>query len=259
LWRPKDAENKDDKKQLVKLAKLDIPRAPPLLHQTCMERKTANAGRLAELHPKFAARVEKLLAHLESEGYPLLITQGLRTWEAQDKLYAQGRTAPGKIVTKARGGYSHHNFGLAVDLCPSFNAEDTEVRRGEDIGQGSSPDLPQRSSAPSALKTTELDWNVSHPAWQKLLAAAPAFGLAEGARWRTFPDTPHFYPAEIPATTAKLRAIYAAGGMAAVWKWFEELAAGKTASQAGPAGVDAGATSEAVRTQTKKKAPNGQA
>jgi peptidoglycan LD-endopeptidase CwlK len=28
------------------------------------------------------------------------------------------RTAPGKIVTNAKGGYSNHNFGLAVDVVP---------------------------------------------------------------------------------------------------------------------------------------------
>jgi len=217
-----------------------------------MVRETANAGRLAELHPAFAARIEKLLAYMESEGYPLLIAQGLRTWQAQDALYAQGRTAPGKIVTQARGGYSHHNFGLAVDLCPIFTTEDTEDT--EEFKGAASPALKSSvSSAPSVVKKTELDWNTQHPAWKKLLANAPAFGLAEGARWRTFPDTPHFYPLEIPSGTTKLREKYAAGGMAAVWKWVDELAAGAVArapSPAGPAGATEGATGELVAPQT---------
>ena len=36
-------------------------------------------------------------------------THTLRTFAEQDKLFAQGRTAPGKIVTRARGGQSYHN------------------------------------------------------------------------------------------------------------------------------------------------------
>lgn len=40
---------------------------------------------------------------------------GHRSWEEQDALFARGRTAPGKVVTNARGGQSNHNFGIAVD------------------------------------------------------------------------------------------------------------------------------------------------
>jgi len=44
------------------------------------------------------------------------VIQGTRTYPEQDGLYAQGRTAPGKIVTNAPGGYSNHNFGVAFDV-----------------------------------------------------------------------------------------------------------------------------------------------
>jgi hypothetical protein len=47
---------------------------------------------------------------------PLRIAQGFRTFEAQEALYAQGRTTPGNIVTWARGGESNHNFGFAIDI-----------------------------------------------------------------------------------------------------------------------------------------------
>jgi hypothetical protein len=40
----------------------------------------------------------------------------MRSFAEQDALYAQGRTKPGKIVTKARGGFSNHNFGVAFDI-----------------------------------------------------------------------------------------------------------------------------------------------
>ncbi len=44
------------------------------------------------------------------------IISGTRTYSEQDRLYAQGRTADGPIVTHARGGYSNHNFGIAFDI-----------------------------------------------------------------------------------------------------------------------------------------------
>jgi peptidoglycan L-alanyl-D-glutamate endopeptidase CwlK len=43
-------------------------------------------------------------------------THTLRTFSEQDALYAQGRTKPGKVVTRAKGGDSTHNYGLAVDI-----------------------------------------------------------------------------------------------------------------------------------------------
>jgi peptidoglycan L-alanyl-D-glutamate endopeptidase CwlK len=49
-------------------------------------------------------------------GILIKITHGLRTAAEQDALYAQGRTAPGVIVTAARAGYSWHNFGRAYDI-----------------------------------------------------------------------------------------------------------------------------------------------
>lgn len=44
-------------------------------------------------------------------------TQTLRTIAEQNRLYAKGRTAPGIKVTWAQGGYSYHNYGLAIDIC----------------------------------------------------------------------------------------------------------------------------------------------
>jgi len=66
--------------------------------------------------------------------------------EEQAALYAIGRTAPGKIVTKARPGESYHNHGLAYDWAPLKPApkdptllvvdweDDTAFRIGEHIG-----------------------------------------------------------------------------------------------------------------------------
>lgn len=58
-----------------------------------------------------------LLVHLCKErDIPIIVTQGLRTIEQQNALYAQGRTIPGNVVTYARGGESYHNYGLAFDI-----------------------------------------------------------------------------------------------------------------------------------------------
>jgi peptidoglycan L-alanyl-D-glutamate endopeptidase CwlK len=46
------------------------------------------------------------------------VIQGYRTHAEQDALYAQGRTTPGPIVTRAKGGQSPHNWGLAIDVVP---------------------------------------------------------------------------------------------------------------------------------------------
>lgn len=52
------------------------------------------------------------------------IVQGLRTIEQQDAIYAQGRTKPGQIVTKAKGGHSYHNYGLAIDFALIYNGKE---------------------------------------------------------------------------------------------------------------------------------------
>ncbi|MBL8397082.1 MAG: M15 family metallopeptidase [Candidatus Accumulibacter sp.] len=67
---------------------------------------------LPEVQPYARALVQKAAA----SGIKIKILSGLRTYQEQDALYAQGRTAPGSIVTNARGGQSNHNFGIAFDI-----------------------------------------------------------------------------------------------------------------------------------------------
>ncbi len=82
-------------------------------------RDKVSEGRVALLHPSVRAEVKRLIEQAES-GFPpsmaIRIVQGLRTIAEQDALYAQGRTKPGAIVTKAKGGSSFHNYGLAIDF-----------------------------------------------------------------------------------------------------------------------------------------------
>ena len=67
---------------------------------------------LPEVQPYARALVTKAAQH----GITIKVISGLRTYEEQNDLYAQGRTKPGRIVTKARGGFSNHNFGIAFDI-----------------------------------------------------------------------------------------------------------------------------------------------
>lgn len=52
----------------------------------------------------------------EIYGIKIRITDAYRSFSEQDELYKQGRSKAGKIVTNAKGGYSYHNFGLAIDV-----------------------------------------------------------------------------------------------------------------------------------------------
>lgn len=73
-------------------------------------------GRLAGVHPDLVNCVKLAMGLCK---VPFVVGIGVRTAEEQAKLYAQGRTAPGKVVTWVR--VSNHQvkadgFGHAVDL-----------------------------------------------------------------------------------------------------------------------------------------------
>src|SRR5262245_30886186 len=57
--------------------------------------------RLAGVHPELSGRVIRIAVAMASLGFPMMVTDGVRTQEEQLALYAQGRTRPGPIVTSA--------------------------------------------------------------------------------------------------------------------------------------------------------------
>ena len=147
--------------------------------------------RLVGIYPVLAEKIRQIAQELQPEGIWIRVTQALRTIEEQDALYAQGRTAPGRIVTNCQGGHSYHNYGLAVDCVPS---------------------LPGDSYIP--------DWNADHPTWKRMEELGKELGLTVGAQWRSFPDAPHFqisgkYP--VGAPNDELRRIFQDGGFEAVF------------------------------------------
>lgn len=113
-----------------------------------------SADRLATVVPALASRVEHLMVALHALGVPVRVTQGRRTVEEQAALFAQGRTAPGKVVTWTM--QSKHLTGRAVDF----------VWRTADGGV--TYDGP----------------------WLLLGMAAEELGLVWGGRWSR-PDRPH--------------------------------------------------------------------
>jgi len=121
------------------------------------------------LQTEFGGSVYLWINDCEAEKLPVFLVEGLRSFERSEKLYAQGRTAPGQIVTKAKAGQSYHNFGLAVD-CVLMDSK----------GQ------PTWGFEPEGA------------VWKRVVTLAKARNLQWGGDWKSFKDIPHFQPAEVP-------------------------------------------------------------
>lgn len=75
--------------------------------------------RIKLLHPKLRDEVLNIYTDCLKEllgNSQLRFTHTLRTFAEQNELYSIGRTKQGKIVTNAKGGFSFHNYGLAIDI-----------------------------------------------------------------------------------------------------------------------------------------------
>ena len=77
-----------------------------------------NSRSMSDLNPKVAAMCSEFVNRCKAQGIDVIITSTYRDGEAQDKLYAQGRTEPGKKVTNAKAGQSFHNWRVAFDFVP---------------------------------------------------------------------------------------------------------------------------------------------
>ncbi|MFS0839089.1 M15 family metallopeptidase [Paenibacillus sp. 1P03SA] len=126
-----------------------------------------SARLLTGLDPGVVRKMDELLAKTAAIGIKIVITDDFRSMEEQDKLYSQGRTSEGKIVTHAKGGESYHNYGLAIDF---------------------------------ALKTKsgKIIWDMNADTngdgrkdWTQVVAIAKELGFEWGGDWTSFPDYPH--------------------------------------------------------------------
>ena len=119
-----------------------------------------NKKALAKFDP-FLVVVEKVMA---AKGVTVEVISGLRSWAAQAALYAQGRTKPGPIVTKARPGSSWHNYGLAIDLGLFKNGVYLDEK-----------------------KPAEAD-----KLYAEIGRIAEVHGIEWAGNWKNFTETPHF-------------------------------------------------------------------
>lgn len=127
--------------------------------------------RIALLHPIVREEAAKIIEECDSAlsgRAKVRVTQGLRTFEEQDALYAQGITNPGKKVTNAKGGQSIHNYGFAVDICLIIDGK-------------------------TASWDTAKDWDNDKVAdWYECVKIFAKHGWEWGGNWKTFKDMPHF-------------------------------------------------------------------
>jgi peptidoglycan L-alanyl-D-glutamate endopeptidase CwlK len=132
--------------------------------------------RIETLHPKIRTEVKNIYTN---EIVPALTSctcrfaYTLRTFKEQDDLYTQGRTklfdSTGKrlgIVTKAKGGQSIHNYGLALDIVLLIN----------------------NSASWDTIKDYDKDGKSD---WMEVVNIMKNHGYTWGGDWK-FKDAPHF-------------------------------------------------------------------
>ena len=89
---------------------------------------------LQGVHPKLAEKALQMVQLASEENYTIRITQGLRTFAEQDRLFAKRPK-----VTNARGGFSFHNYGIAVDFAFVFgNQISWEEKHYKNLGRWAS-------------------------------------------------------------------------------------------------------------------------
>lgn len=146
------------------------------------------------VYPRFMEKCFYLAANCRKRGVDYFAISGTRLFPEQAKLYFQGRTAPGKIVTNARPGFSAHNYGLAVDWCK----DEDKTRAG-----------------------LQPDWDL--PDYVVLQEEAEKLGLESGMAWKSFKEGPHVQVHSKYIDFNKLKAIYESENGAAVWAYLDKL------------------------------------
>jgi peptidoglycan L-alanyl-D-glutamate endopeptidase CwlK len=118
-----------------------------------------NSRSLDDLAPPAKQRAEAFIAAAKAKGIDLLVTSTYRDSDSQNALYAQGRTTPGNVVTRAKAGQSWHNWRCALDVVPLVN--------GKAI------------------------WD-DQALWKQVGEIGKSCGLEWAGDWKTFKEYPHF-------------------------------------------------------------------
>jgi peptidoglycan L-alanyl-D-glutamate endopeptidase CwlK len=105
---------------------------------------------------------------MKKAGIDYIVTCTYRSNDEQNKLYAQGRTVGGSVVTNCRGGESLHNVCTA-DKRPLSRAFDIVV-----------------------MDSGKPDWDATNPAWKRAGNIGKSIGLEWAGDWKSFREYPHF-------------------------------------------------------------------
>lgn len=108
---------------------------------------------IATLHPKVQPLARQLVLDAAKAGIEIRITSAHRTYEEQNALFEKRPK-----VTNARGGFSNHNFGLAIDV--------TIFKNGQPVWES--------------------------PNYKTLGKIGKALGFEWGGDWTSIVDEPHF-------------------------------------------------------------------
>lgn len=130
------------------------------------------------MHPVIVKRLNAILAEAKEAGLDVMLFEGYRSYQKQRALFNKGG------VTKARPGYSWHNFGFAFDIVFVVNGK------------------------PS--------W-ADHHDWKKLGAIGKKHHMAWGGDFKKLKDMVHFEPADSFLNLTECRALYSKGGLTGVW------------------------------------------
>lgn len=125
---------------------------------------------IATLQKEAQPYMRSLIHAAAGQGMTVKAISGNRTYEQQNVLYAQGRTAPGGIVTNARGGQSNHNFGVACDF--GIFVDSVYIDEAVDHHSFSGATMDKMYSALGAIGI--------------------GLGLSWGGSWSSIKDMPHF-------------------------------------------------------------------
>ena len=140
---------------------------------------------VTKLHPTLQAKIKQLIKECKAVGITIQIGECLRTVAEQDALYAKGRTAPGSIVTNARGkSYSSmHQWGVAFDFYLKMDID----------GDG---------------KTSDDAYNNATKVFNKVGAIGKKLGLEWGGDWKSIKDLPHLQLSTWGSTPSQLKKKY---------------------------------------------------
>lgn len=137
------------------------------------------------LHPQLIEKVYQLIDICDKSGVTIGISECVRTVAEQDALYAKGRTAPGSIVTNAKGSNysSMHQWGVAFDFYLKMDVD----------GDG---------------QTSDDAYNNATKLFDKVGALGKTIGLEWGGDWKRPVDKCHFQLPDWGSTASKLKSTY---------------------------------------------------